>query len=479
VATVLLVGLENVRHKGETRYATPPLGLAGLAAFAREKRPKKDTFVIIDEAAKPLLPDQWTERLAAINPDIICISALTTDSSALAKKVALFKHLLPETPIVVGGPHATALGTRLLENPGIDYIVAGEGELGFVGLLDALEKGDRYPENPISGLKFVRPDGSIHKNPPNKELLDVNTLPFPAWDLIPFEDYSSLARMTPSQIGGFYAPIMTSRGCPFHCIYCHDVFGSKFRAMKPMRVIEHIEHLINQFGIADFEIIDDIFNLDYNRALEICRLIQERGLKIRFSFPNGLRTDLLDKRLIHELAQAGAYHIAFAVETGSNRLQKSIKKNLDLEKVRQNIACAAEEGIFTWGFFMIGFPDESKEQIKKTLDFAFSSKLHGAFFFLVVPFPGTALAKQCLSEDEALCAASDISYFIAENSLSQLNPKELSRMQTMAFLRFFLNPLRMARIGRDYPGGWAALITKAINLFKYLIWIKTRRVTVH
>ncbi|MDI6795921.1 MAG: radical SAM protein [Desulfatibacillaceae bacterium] len=378
MATALLIGLENVHHKGETRFATPPLGLACLAAFAREKRPGKDSFVIIDEAAKPLSSKQWADRLAQICPDIICLSALTTDAGALTKKVELFKYLLPSTPIVVGGPHATALGEKLLENPGIDFVVRGEGELGFVGLLDALEKGEKYPENSIPGLKFIRPDGSMKINPYNKALLDINTLPLPAWDLIPFEDYSTLARMTPSQISGFYAPIMTSRGCPFHCTYCHDVFGSKFRAMSPLRVIEHMEQLINKFGITDFEIIDDIFNLDYDRALEICRLIQEKGLNIRFSFPNGLRTDLLDKRLIQELAKAGAYHIAFAVETGSNRLQKTIKKNLDLEKVRENIAYAAEMGIFTWGFFMLGFPDETKEQIKKpwTLPFRPSSTEH-------------------------------------------------------------------------------------------------------
>lgn len=479
MARVLLVGLENIHHQGETRNATPPLGLACLAAFAREKRPGKDSFVIIDEAAKPLSNDQWAERLQSIAPDIIGISALTPDANNLTRRAGLFKNLLPNTPIAVGGPHATALGEKLLGTLGFDYIVRGEGELGFVGLLDALERGDRYPENPIPGLKFVKPDGSVHKNPPNKALLDVNTLPLPAWDLIAFEDYSTFARMTPTQVGGFYAPIMTSRGCPFHCTYCHDVFGSRFRAMKPMRVIEHMEQLISGFGITDFEIIDDIFNLDYDRAIEICRLIRERGLKIRFSFPNGLRTDLLDRRLIQELHLAGAYHIAFAVETGCHRLQKTIKKHLDLEKVRENIDIAVEEGLFTWGFFMLGFPGETKEQIEKTLAFAYSSKLHGAFFFTVVPFPGTALAKQCLSEEEALEAASDISLFIMDNSLSQLSAKELSRIQTTAFLRFFLNPARMVRIARDYPGGWAALVTRAVNMFNLLFLVKMRRKTLN
>ncbi|MDI6795924.1 MAG: radical SAM protein [Desulfatibacillaceae bacterium] len=475
MAVVVLIGLENAHYKGQIRNATPPLGLACLAAFAREKRPGKDSFVIIDEAVKPLSSKQWQEKLAGITPDIIGISAMTPDANALTRKIELFKNLLPKTPIVAGGPHATALGARLLENPGIDYAVAGEGELGFAGLLDALEKGEKYPENYIPGLIFKKPDGSIKENPVNNDLLDVNTLPLPAWDLISFEDYSTLARMTPSKVGGFYAPIMTSRGCPFSCIYCHDVFGSRFRAMTPMRVIEHMEQLIYQYNIKDFEIIDDIFNLDYDRALEICRLIQERGLNICFSFPNGLRTDLLDRRLIRALAQAGAYHIAFAVETGSKHLQKAIKKHLNLEKVRQNIAYAAEEGIFTWGFFMLGFPNESKEQVKKTLDFAFSSKLHGAFFFTVIPFPGTALARQCLSEEKALAAASDSSYFITQNSLSQLSPKELSRMQTMAFLRFFLNPARIVRIGRDYPGGWACLLSRAAYFFELLFWVRRRR----
>lgn len=471
---ILLVGLETVSGKGEPPYGAPPLGLLCLAAFAREKRPGKDRFLLVNEGLSKLSPPRWSRLMADFKPDLVAISALTPQARFLADRAALFKKIAPDTPVVVGGPHATAMGDTLLKTPGIDYIVRGEGELGFTGLLNALEKGEKYPEESISGLAFLRPDGSIRQNPHNKMLLDVNKLPFPAWDLVRFEDYYHSRRMTSTEIGGRYAYLMTSRGCPFSCIYCHDIFGSRYRAMHPEKVLEHMERLIEQHNVKDFEIVDDIFNLDRERVLKICRLIVERGLKIRFSFPNGLRCDLLDRELLTALRKAGAYSISFAVETADKDLQKKIHKNLDIEKVRQNIAIAAELGIFTWGFFMLGFPGETRQQMEKTVQFAIKSKLHGALFFLVIPFPGTPLAHQCLSESQALQASRDITYFFAQNSLSDLTAQKLKQFQKWAFVRFFLNPLRMARIGRDYPGGYGVLLKRTWFFFFHILLTRKR-----
>ncbi len=469
---ILLLGLETVRRRREPTYGAPPLGLLCLAAFAREKRPGKDDFVLVNEGIQKRTASQWSSLISNFKPDLFAISVLTTQARFLAQKVELLKKIAPNVPVVVGGPHATAFGESLLQTKGIDYIVKGEGELGFVGLLDALERGEKYPENPIPGLVFVRPDGSLKQNPYNKELLDVNELPFPAWDLVRFEDYYHSRRMTSTEIGGRYAYLMTSRGCPFSCIYCHDVFGSKFRAMRPKKVLEHMERLIYRHNVRDFEIIDDIFNLDRERVLDICRLIIERGHKIRFSFPNGLRCDLLDREILESLRNAGTYSISFAVETADKDLQRKIRKNLDTEKVRENIAIAAEIGIFTWGFFMLGFPGETLEQMEKTVRFAIESKLHGAFFFLVIPFPGTALARQYLSESQALQASRDITYFFAQNSLSMLDPHQLERFQKRAFARFFLHPVRMARIWRDYPGGLDVLLKRTWYFFSNLLFAR-------
>jgi radical SAM superfamily enzyme YgiQ (UPF0313 family) len=220
-------------------------------------------------------------------------------------------------------------------------------------------------------------------------------------------------------------------------------------------------------------VLDDIFNLDYKRVLEICRLIGERGLKIRFCFPNGLRTDLLDRNILLAMQKAGAYSICIAVETADKDIQKKIRKNLDLEKVRQNIAIAADMGLFTWGFFMLGFPGETRQQMEKTVQYALKSKLHGALFQGLVPFPGTAIAKEgCLSTDEALALSTDVNYLYAPGGLSQVSPKELDRIQTWSFVRFFLAPSRMMRIWRDYPAGKLALMKMAFYFFWYLFFFK-------
>jgi radical SAM superfamily enzyme YgiQ (UPF0313 family) len=473
MAVAVLVALEDTRYNKLQRMSMPPLGLLSLAAFAREKRPGKDSFLLIDESAKPRTDAQWAEILKSVQPDIIGISCLTLQSNTLAQKAALFKKIAPGIPVVVGGPHATAIGTSLLQTPGIDYMVMGEGELGFAGLLDALERGEKYPEDAIQGLAFVRPDKSIKQNPHNKNLLDVNTLPLPAWDLVCFDDYAKLRRMMFMEQGSPYATIMTSRGCPYSCTYCHNIFGKSFRPMSANRVLENIEHLVNDYGINNFQILDDIFNLDYGRVLEICRLIQERGIKIRFCFPNGLRTDLLDKKILTQMQKAGAYSICVAVETADKDIQKQIRKNLDLEKVKKNIAIAADLGLFTWGFFMLGFPGETKQQMEKTVQYALKSKLHGALFQGLVPFPGTAIAgEERLSTDEALALSTNVNYLYKSGGLSAISPKELNRIQTWAFARFFLAPRRMIRIWRDYPAGKLALLRMALYFFWYLAFFK-------
>ena len=468
MARILMIKPMHPYFDRVNKTATPPLGLMSLAAYAREKRPGQDEFFIVDERVKPRSMDQWTDLVREFQPDLIAVSALTVEGSRLDKLARRFKSDFPRIPIIVGGPFVSASGVRVLESENIDYILRGEGEVGFFDFLNALDKGDKFPEHPISGLAFRKPGQGLVENPMNLHVPDMVDIPIPAWDLIDLADYENLSHFTPTDNVSRYAVLFTSRGCPYGCVYCHKIFSKKFRPMKAKRVVDEMEFLTREYGISTFEIIDDIFNLDYDRAMEFCQEIKKRGMKVRISFPNGVRGDLLDRDLIREFASVGVYQMAFAVESASPRIQQLIKKNVNLDRIRENIAIAAEEKIFTWGFFMLGFPTETRRELIKTLKFAFTSKLHGAYFFTVIPFEGTELSAMAMEKDclrpEDLCG----DYHHLKMSISNVSAWELSLFQAMAFSLFFFDPRRIYRILRDYPHKRIQVIQKFLVLTHFL-----------
>ena len=184
-----------------------------------------------------------------------------------------------------------------------------------------------------------------------------------------------------------YLSLFSSRGCPCKCTYCHEVFGKRFRAGSPERLVAELEHYVKVFGVTDFEFLDDIFNFDRKRVLEICDLIAKRNLKLRINFPNAVRTDALTEEVLDALVGAGLYHSAFALESGSPRIQKFMRKRLNIDKFLQGVKWATNRGVFAHGFAMLGFPTETEEDMKATLEVACNSRLHTAAFFTVIPFP--------------------------------------------------------------------------------------------
>ncbi|GAB4298419.1 MAG: radical SAM protein [Myxococcota bacterium] len=427
--------------------ASPPLGILYLIAYLREHR-SGDNFKLLDlRVARGNRTKLVKRTINEFKPDIIAFSSLTVEAENLYEKATICKESAPNTPIVVGGPHPSAFGEKTLAHSAIDFIIAGEGEIPFLKLVNALESGESEPE--ITGIGFRKNGGAPTLNAPNRELVDLATLPMPAWDMIDFEAYKDY-RMVP--VGrGRYASLFTSRGCPYRCTYCHQIFTKRYRAAPPEKVVQEIEHIVNAYGIDEFEIYDDTFNLDYKRTEAICDEIINRGLKIRICFPNGVRGDILDENLIKKLRKAGTIHMAIAVESASERIQREIKKNNKLDKLKENISLAAQEGIFTWGFFMMGFPGETREELWKTAKFALTSDLQGAYFFTVIPQEGTELAEQAkvsVAKYKNLKAAD---YLITNNALAAVGNWELWAWQMATTFAFHYHPKRIYMMMRNYP----------------------------
>ena len=423
------------------RGVSPPLGLMSLASFLREK--EKDVKIkIIDTRVECKKEGEIKKAVMDFKPDIVGISAITVEAQKMHSIAKEVKEVSRNIPVIVGGPHPSCYPEEVMKDENIDYAVIREGERTFLEMVRCLSSGKK--PSLIKGV-YLRENGSILFTGEQDLIENLDELPFPAWDLVNPKNYFKKFRFTPVGQKIPYIAVITSRACPYRCIYCHNMFGKKPRLRSPVNVVDEIEEVTKRIGVNEVEVFDDIFNIHEDRVVGIFEEVMRRNLKLRFSFPNGLRSDRLSRKTLEVMRRGGTYYISFAIESGSPRLQKLIKKNLDLDKARRAIEDAVSLGIFSNGFFMLGFPTETEEEMKMTLDFAFNSPLHIAMFFIVVPHKGTELFNMVEKNNETEVQAYD--YFRRWKFLDPL----LKRMYRNAYIKFYANPKRIWRIWKDYP----------------------------
>lgn len=425
------------------------MGLMYLASYVREKLKPKPEVIIFDQVTEQKNLREIEDYARRLNPDVIGISALTFEAPTIKILSKTFKEILPETPVLVGGPHATVFYDHLLENTKADVAVIGEGEETFLDFLNHYQEGQDWRD--IQGIAYRDDDGKIVKNSPRPVIEDMDGLPYPAWDLINIPVYRKFGDMNDFLRSWPYMYLFSSRACPYGCIYCHRVFGKKFRARSAESTLEEIRRLTRDFGIKEIQIIDDIFNWDLERAKAICEGIIREGIKVNISFPNGVRGDRMDGELIELLARAGCYSLTYAVETASPRIQKLIHKFADLDKLNWAIEKTFNVGIIPMGFHMLGFPTETREEMEMTINFACKSKMLKAVFFSVVPFPRTKLFdlfKETYPEHFKLDEKDldSMHFFPAEPFYKMATGIDLRAVVRSAYRRFYLDPWRITYI---------------------------------
>jgi len=452
-----------------------PLGLLYLISVLRQNFPGQFEIELIEQALYDLSFEQMRDRIKKFNPDLVGFSCLSMEADAVNKLSKIVKEIKPTCLTLLGGPHASVFYDKILQETAIDILIIGEGETTFIELIKKLIASK--PIDDINGIAFKK-ENKIVITPPREPIEDLNNLPFPAWDMINFKQYSKVPGMNVYYKNIPWCAIFTSRGCPFRCAYCHNIFGKRTRFRSPENVIAEIELLTRKYGVKEIHIVDDIFNLDLPRAKKICDLIIEKGIKISIAFPNALRGDMMDKELIDKLKQAGCYCIAYAIETASPRIQKLINKNLNIDKVRQAINWTYEKKINAHGYFMIGFPSETKEEIKKTINWACNSKLIAAAFFSVVIYPRIPLMeiaqKTYPNFDFSQWKMFDLWYFAEKPFYTKVTGIDLFKIQFSAYRRFYLNPWRVFLILLRFPkniffikgGFWALLRIISMSLYK-------------
>ena len=454
--------LVRTHHRIFADMISPPLGLLYLASYLREKFAGRMKLEILDLGLLPRPLQKLEERVRDFEPDLVGISNLTLEAKVMHQAAGKVKEIRPGCPVVAGGPHATIMHREVLKDPNIDFAVVGEGEETFARLVDRLS-GNGGP-GLLPGLAY-REEGQLVFPGPAPAIKNLDSLPFPAWDLLDFDAYLRYPDFNHSMGKGRYMPILSSRACPYQCVFCHSIFGKGFRKRSAGNVVQEMEELRSRYEVREFQFFDDCFNLDPDRAKAIGAGISSRLPGVRLSFPNGVRGDILDREVLQALRRAGAYSITIAVETASPRLQVLIRKNLDLEKVREAIGQAVDLGYYVHGFFMIGFPTETLEEMQKTIDFALESPLMSASFFIVVPFPGTELAR--LYADAGFTREmdpADYCYRADTSAYQELTGTDLKKIQKRAYRRFYRDPRRLINGLRRVPGKWGYLFS---NLFRF------------
>lgn len=433
---------------------TPPIGLLSLATSLRSSRPELD-IEILDQILLRWDARKVARYAADRGVGLLGLSLMTKARGQAAEIARHVKRLSPETVVVVGGIHPTGSPEDALFDPAVDLALCGEAEKTFDVLIGRLRDGGSVSD--IPGIVH-RVRGETVVGPPPERIEDLDELPLPDWSMLdptPYWRVNGVSMMGRRR----YLPLMTARGCPFGCIYCHTVLGRRYRPRSPDRVMTELHQMRRLYGVSEFEFLDDIFNLQADRATEILERIRRELPGVRLLFPNGLRSDMLPPALVTAFRAAGTYYAALPVESGSPRIQRLIGKNLNLERAAEAIALCAEAGMFCNGCFMMGFPTETPDELRQTIDLALSLPLHQASFFRVTPYKGTALHESLpadLLQRLGDLPPEKVHHHIRTLNLSACDPRELKRANLEAMARFYLDPRRLVRIVRAHPRPLAA-----------------------
>jgi magnesium-protoporphyrin IX monomethyl ester (oxidative) cyclase len=448
---VLLINPPMTLLPNEIPSVVPPLGLAYIGAVLEKAGYKVE---ILDTVAlnwrNPIkvngmlhFGQGWKDVSKSIvrsKPDIVGVSCLFSSQSQNAHKVAeLAKTYDSEVPVVVGGAHPSAVPQNVLEDQNVDYVVIGEGEATMLEFLDKYSKG--VPLNDTEGLAYRV--GKETKLTPTREFIkSLDSLPFPARHLLPMEEYfNAMTSHASAVMRRRFTSMITSRGCPFNCVFCsiHTVWGHRWRPRSPENVLLEIEHLVNTFKIREVHFEDDNLTLDRRRIEKICDMIIENRLDIKWATPNGVAIWTLNQNLLKKMKKSGCYKLDFGIESGDINTLKFIGKPINLAHARKVIQWTNEAGIWTHGFFVIGFPHERRESIYNTLKFAVKSDLDFASFFIATPYPGTALLDIMEKEDMISSNLSWSGLRVSDAGIDTqfLTSKELSLLQKELYVSFF------------------------------------------
>ena len=347
------IGLINP-NKG-LKHAAVHIGIGYVASYARENHNDLNIKFIDTRIAKE------TEIDAFLNTkyDII---GITSSSQVFLEAVEIGIKIkkITNTPICIGGSHASTVKEDCLQGFPFDYAIYGEGEISFSELIGYI-KGN-VDISTINGLIYKNTSGSIIKNPPREIIKDIDSIPFPAYDLFNMSGYPQHR-------------ITTSRGCPFNCVFCnsHSIWTNKWRKHSTKYLIEEIKILISKYKRKTIVFNDDSFNIDAKRVMNFCNELIIQKLNIIWS--TSVRVDLITPEIAKKIKQSGCYNVSIGIESANNEALKKINKKTTIERISDGINILRDAGIDVMGQFMIGNPGDNLDTVKESIEFTYNERL--------------------------------------------------------------------------------------------------------
>jgi radical SAM superfamily enzyme YgiQ (UPF0313 family) len=358
-------------------YRVPSIGLSYLAAVSEKCGAK---IKIFDARYFNMSDRTLIEEIYKFSPDIIGFTAMTHEIKRTTKIAETLKEKLG-IPIIIGGCHITALPVRTMEEfPVIDYGVISEGEDTLLDIIKYFTKEKRIED--IGGIVF-RDNGKIVKNIPREPIMELDSLPFPA-----FYHYFQQGRKTLSSRNAYYQ-MVSSRGCPFNCAFCMRVLGKTLRRRSPENVIEEVNFATTEYGAHTINFADEIFLFNDEKTKEILSKFIERGISKKIKWSGLTRANLVDQEIISLAKRSGCYRLEIGVESGNNDILKRIKKNISVEQIGSAINIIKRARIKVATFYILGHPGENEKTLQETIDLAVKLNTDTIAVGIMVPYPGT------------------------------------------------------------------------------------------
>lgn len=433
------------------------LGLGYLGAILEENKYKVD---VIDCQVQELSHEDFRNEVERRKPNILGLTSTTLTYLSALKLAKITKEVLPNCLVLIGGPHVTFWDKEALkECPALDVIVRREGEYTMLELVQKAEAGESFRD--VLGITY-RKNGEIVRNHDRPYIEDLDSLPFPARHLWPmdclrkYEDILYLA---------------ASRGCVFWCEFCATVrmHGRKFRMRSPRNIVDELEFLNKTYGVKKFTFCDDAFTVDPERTKELCSLILERKLKIKWNC--GTRIDMLTKSLLLTMREAGCISVWSGVESGSQKVLDAMHKGITTEQTIRVYKWIAEIGLKPVPNVILGFPGETKESAWETIKFVEKiSQDEVGFFNIATPFPGTPLYD--LVKEKGWLRVTNFDKYDTVTPIFEtpwLSMKELEQIRKQAFHHFYMRPEYIVRMfSKGWMYGFAALRTALVHFVMYV-----------
>jgi anaerobic magnesium-protoporphyrin IX monomethyl ester cyclase len=430
------------------RSRMPPFGVAGLASWLRtlgvDSMLHDDNLLEFSDEQLRMLFRKHKGDLQAIG-----LTSISTTLSQLKRVSRLAKEELPAVPLLVGGPHARLLPEDLIALPTVDVVFTGEADLPICDYAKGV------PLDALRGIWYKDGD-KIIRNHPGDYVKDLDTVPFPAYDLFHIADYhgtKGIAKRSPASY------VITSRGCPYDCTFCSSKAlnpseTKSVRYRSPENVVSEIEYIKKDHGIREILFSDDMFTGRESHLFGICELLIKKKLDLIWACQTHVKN--ISEEKLRIMKRAGCHQICFGVESGDAAIQKATRKNLDPKQVHQVVRLTQSIGIDARCSFMFGNQFETPETLQRTIDLAIWLAPDFASFNIATPFPGThlrtwAMDNGCLA-DPSYEALDSTSYTLVTRDLP---PGTVEKYCQKAFRRFYFSPRylfrRMRRI-RDLEG---------------------------